>query len=131
MSKHAAKALLLATVAFGGWVVVNPALAGLLGPAPAYPGQSPYSPPVYDWTGFYAGVSAGGSFADANWSYSGSSGSVPRGSGLIGGTIGYNSMTFGGPIVLGEEFDFSWRPYNFSVTAPVCGPTCSLDSDWV
>src|SRR5579863_9951127 len=130
MSKQAAKALLLATVAFGGAAMGNPARAGLLDPAPAYPVRPAYGPPVYDWTGFYAGASAGGAFADANWNYSGNSGSVSRGSGLVGGTIGYNSQNFGGPLVLSEEFDFSYRPYDFSVTAPACGPTCSLTSDW-
>ena len=131
MSKHAAKALLLATVAFGGSVVWNPHWRAFWTRPRPTRCDPPTAAPVYDWTGFYTGVSAGGSFADANWNYSGNSGSVSRSSGLIGGTIGYNSMTFGGPIVLGEEFDFSWRPYNFSVTAPVCGPTCSLTSDWV
>ena len=131
MSKYAAKALLLTTVAFGGSAMWNPAQAGLLDPAPAYPVRPSYGPPVYDWTGFYTGVSAGGAFASANWNYGLNSGSVSRGSGLIGGTIGYNSMTFSGPIVLSEEFDFSWRPYDFSVAAPACGPTCSLTSDWV
>ena len=45
--------------------------------------------------------------------------------------MGYNSQNFGGPIVLSEEFDFSWRKYDFSVAAAACGPTCSLTSDWV
>ena len=58
-------------------------------------------------------------------------GTVCGSSGLIGGTIGYNSQTLG-RFVLGEEFDFSWRGPTISPfrPPPAC-PTCALTSNWV
>jgi outer membrane immunogenic protein len=53
-------------------------------------------------------------------------------SGLIGGTIGYNTQNLG-PFVFGEEFDFDWRSINATVPAggASCAPNCEIKSDWL
>jgi outer membrane immunogenic protein len=65
---------------------------------------------IYDWTGFYIGVSGGGSLGTSNHidRISGlpdTLGYNVKG-GLIGGTVGYNWQT--GPLVVGFEGDASW-----------------------
>jgi outer membrane immunogenic protein len=147
MSKaNIATALLLAAAAL---TLSSPATSGVLDPPPAYPQPSPAypypspaypakaaymppAPPVYDWTGFYIGVNGGGSMGRTNWSseLDGTSGSVSRSSGLVGGTIGYNMQNLGA-LVVGGEFDFDWRRMYFTIPAAICGPTCELHSNWV
>jgi outer membrane immunogenic protein len=125
------KALLVAGAAFAALTV--PATAGIFDPAPAYPGATSSTfTPIYDWTGFYAGLSGGATWGSAKWD---SDPDLTRGteshtSGLFGGGIGYNSQTLG-RFVLGEEFDFSYRPYNFTIPAATCMPNCTLTSSWV
>jgi len=108
------------------------ATAGILDPAPAYPVRSPNLPPVYDWTGFYAGLSGGATWGTATWSSDpdGTQGTVSGSSGIIGGTIGYNMQNIGA-FVVGEEFDISWRKFNFTIPAATCMPSCNLESDWM
>jgi opacity protein-like surface antigen len=111
----------------------GPATAGVLDPAPAYPARTPNNQPgVYDWTGFYVGLSGGATWGNAKWESDpdATAGTVSGGSGLIGGTIGYNMQNFG-PLVVGEEFDFSWRKFDFTIPAATCMPNCSLTSDWI
>jgi opacity protein-like surface antigen len=110
-----------------------PAGAGILDPAPAYPVATPPTfAPIHDWTGFYAGLSGGATWGSAKWESDPdlTQGTVSGSSGLIGGSIGYNSQTLG-RFVLGEEFDFSYRPYNFTIPAATCIPNCTLTSSWV
>ena len=92
----------------------------------------PPAPPVYDWTGFYIGVNGGGSKGHTNWSseLDATSGSLSGSSGLVGGTVGYNLQNLG-QFVVGTEFDFNWRRFDFTVPAAICGPTCELHSKWV
>jgi outer membrane immunogenic protein len=106
--------------------------AGILDPAPAYPVRSPNLPPVYDWTGFYVGLSGGATFGSTKWESDPdvTEGRLQWSSGLIGGTIGYNMQTLGA-FVVSEEFDFSWRRFNLSVPAATCMPSCTLNSNWV
>jgi outer membrane immunogenic protein len=70
------------------------------------------APPVviYDWTGFYLGISGGGSFGgsnhvDPNGSNMTGDGILVRG-GLVGGTVGYNWQM--SSLVIGFEGDLSW-----------------------
>jgi opacity protein-like surface antigen len=134
MSKHATavKAVLLAGAALAALATPGPAAAGLLDPAPAYPVRSPNLPPIYDWTGFYVGLSGGATFGRTKWDSDPdvADGAVTGASGLIGGTIGYNAQNIG-PFVISEEFDFSWRKFDFTIPAATCGPTCGLSSNWV
>jgi len=73
----------------------------------------PYdAPPLFSWTGFYAGINGGGSFGGFT-----QGGSLFYGStagGQIGGTIGYNYQA--GPIVVGLEGDIAWADINGSKT---------------
>ena len=131
MSKQGTKSLLLAGAALTALAVSGPATAGILDPAPAYPAVGPANvPPVYDWTGFYVGLSGGATWGDAKWSSDpdATQGTVSGSSGVIGGTNGYNMQNWG-PMVVGEEFDFSWRKFDYTIPAATCGPTCTLTSD--
>jgi len=128
----AVRACLLAGAALAVLAISGPATAGFLDPAAAYQVTSPNRPPVYDWTGFYVGLSGGATWGDAKWESDPdlTQGTVSGASGLIGGTIGYNMQNWG-PLVVGEEFDFSWRKIDFTIPAATCGPSCELRSDWV
>ena len=133
MSKHGTKSLLLAGAALAALVISGPARSGsILDPAPAYPVGPANVPPVYDWTGFYVGLSGGATWGDAKGASDpdATQGTVSGSSGVIGGTIGYNMQNWG-PLVVGEEFDFSWRKFDYTIPAATCGPTCDLRSDWV
>jgi outer membrane immunogenic protein len=132
MSKLRRNALLFAGAALGALAVTGPATSGILDPAPAYPVRSADMPPVYDWTGFYVGLSGGATWGSAKWQSDPdlTQGTVSGSSGLIGGTIGYNMQNWG-PLVVGEEFDFSWRKFNYTIPAATCGMSCDLTSNWV
>jgi outer membrane immunogenic protein len=139
--KTVAATLLFASAAAQG--LVNPAASGVLAPPPAYPVAYPphpaildpapaYAPaPVYDWSGLYVGINGGASSGRASWVSDPdlTAGADTHSSGLVGGTIGYNSQTFG-HLVVGEEFDFNWRRFSFNIPAATCGPACTLDSNW-
>jgi len=157
MSKTSiATALLLASTTLAAPSFVSVSAAGALDPAPAYPaapasaypypypthpsGLDPapaYSPPpVYDWTGFYVGVNGGGSAARLDWTSDPdlTAGDASHSTAFGGVTIGYNAQNLGflgwGQLVVGEEFDFDWRSYSFTIPAATCGPFCTLDSNW-
>ena len=129
------KALLLAG-ALAALAASGAAKAGSIWDAdPAYPAPTPY--PVYDWTGFYVGVNGGETWGRAAWTSDPDllSGTVPGSSGFVGGTIGYNEQNLGlGRIVIGEEFDFNYRKFDFTIPAPTCvavnGTNCALTTDW-
>ncbi|MCC2097788.1 MAG: porin family protein, partial [Hyphomicrobiales bacterium] len=95
-----------------GLLIGSPALAADLPsrePAPA----PVYAAPVFTWTGFYAGVTAG--YAGDKFTYPltvtgapiAASASVTSGGLLFGATIGYNYQ-FANNFVLGLEADWSW-----------------------
>jgi outer membrane immunogenic protein len=100
--------------------------------APAYP--TPFSPvPLYNWTGFYAGINGGGGFGNPTWSSGPDSlwGNYSTSSGLVGGTIGYNYQTHLGRLVLGEEMDLDAARFHATVTPPSCVQGCEFISTWV
>jgi outer membrane immunogenic protein len=110
----------------------GPARAGILDPAPAYPARFSDTALMYDWTGLYVGLNAGGSFGRVRWKsyFDNTSGDVSVSSGVAGGTIGYNAQNLGS-FVFGTEFDFDWRGINATVPPPSCAPNCEFKSDWV
>jgi outer membrane immunogenic protein len=107
--------------------------------APAY-----VAPPVYSWTGFYVGATAGGAWSKADVSHStvnAQFGSIyfpedipgldaigsPRISGsnaIFGGKTGYNQQW--GSLVLGLEGDISW--FRFNKTAFTTGNPFTVSS---
>ncbi len=125
------KTLLLASVVLTSLAMSGPAKSGMLDPTPAYPVKS-NQPPVYDWTGFYVGLSGGATWGEAKWESDPdlTSGTSAGSSGLVGGTMGYNAQNWG-RLVIGEEFDFSWRKFDFTIPAATCMQNCELKSNWV
>ena len=93
-------------------------------PPPIAPIYTPIS--VYNWSGFYAGVSGGWGWgqqtADTGTAFSG-----PITGGVLGAQAGYNYM-FSNNIVLGVEADVSWTGQNGTVNP---GPTVTQKLDWL
>jgi outer membrane immunogenic protein len=125
------KTCLMAGAAWAMLAASSPATAGILDPPPAYPVRAVDAPPVYDWTGFYGGLSGGASWGNANWESDPdlTQGSVSSSSGVVGVTIGYNAQNLG-RFVVSEEFDFNYRKFNFAIPAATCGGSCELTSNW-
>lgn len=100
--------------------------------APVY--QAP--PPVYDWSGFYLGLSGGYGFGRSSWSdpfAGGSSGRFDTRGGLLGGQVGYNWQT--GRTVIGLESDINWANLKGTASGPaVCtlngGGECRTEQSW-
>jgi outer membrane immunogenic protein len=107
-AKHVRETTMTKSILFG-------AVAALaLGSTTALAADLPVkaAPPVviYDWTGFYLGISGGGSFGgsnhvDPNGANYTADGISVRG-GLVGGTVGYNWEV--SRFVVGFEGDLSW-----------------------
>jgi outer membrane immunogenic protein len=62
--------------------------------------KAPAYAPLYNWTGFYLGVNAGGAWSSSGSNFGSASGFV------AGGQVGYNWQAVGSPLVLGVEADF-------------------------
>jgi outer membrane immunogenic protein len=133
-------------------IIAGAALAALTAqPALAadMPLKAPYkAPPLYSWTGCYAGFNFGGGYARVSdtWTPSPafaavsaaditsvSSGTLRPGAGLVGGTLGCNYQT--GLYVFGIEtdFDYSYLKATLGVTTPVFGDniTETVRSNWL
>lgn len=70
-------------------------------------------PPAFTWTGFYAGLNAGGGFGSFTGPGQAYFGSSPTGW-LIGGTAGYNYQS--GNLMVGVEGDYDWSHISSSAT---------------
>ena|SRR5438105_1694661 len=123
------------------WLAVaaaGPAFAGDLEPVvvpdllTAPPAFSTFSRKHYNWTGAYAGLTAGGSFGHVDWSSvpDGISGSSGMSGGHLGATVGYNLQT-GDPIVLGVEADLGWSGLSRTVPLASCAPACEIKNPWI
>jgi outer membrane immunogenic protein len=107
--------------------------AGMIGPVsaadmgrPVYRAPPPvYYPPIYNWTGFYAGVNGGYGWGSTNWSALGSSFDVKGG--LFGGQVGYNWQF--GQFVYGLEGDIDWTDISGSTNC--FGLTCQTKNSWL
>ena len=105
-----------------------PATAADLSNRPVY--KAPVSvPTVYNWTGFYVGVSGGGAWGTSEHTFPGGThGPFDISGGLVGGTVGYNWQS--GNLVLGLEGDYSWADIHGSTTGvPPPHHPDSQDSD--
>ncbi len=111
-------------------VVAAPAVqAADLGGRPSYKDEPDYGPPRYMWSGLYAGLQAGYSWADAYHFNGGGSYANPQPDGFIGGgTLGYNFQR--GSIVWGLETDFSFANLEGSASCPGLSP-CRASLDWL
>jgi outer membrane immunogenic protein len=106
------------------------ALAALMSSASAadIARRAPAAPPVpfvalYNWTGFYVGVNAGGGWSDTKLRNLDMGGS----GGLVGGQIGYNWQN--GQVVWGLETDIQWANIEASSSCRN-GRTCEVTSEW-
>jgi outer membrane immunogenic protein len=124
------KKILLAGVGVLALGVASASAADLVRPRQQMPVKAPaYVPPtpLYDWTGFYAGINGGYGFGRSDFSAPFASGGFDAGGGLIGGTLGYNYQV--NRIVFGVEGDMD---ANFAKgSAPCAGVICETKSDWL
>ena len=114
-----------------------------------------FAPPrVYNWTGVYIGVNAGGGWASSHWASTpdGNNGNYRLSGGLFGGTFGYNLQAGNTSWVVGAEADLAWStikgtlPPNvvpelagfdpvtgapFFVQTPICVPNCEVSNPWL
>jgi outer membrane immunogenic protein len=121
-------------------LVAIAALVGTPALAADMPVKAPSIPaPAYNWTGFYLGVNAGGAWDETNFNYNvtaatpatASSGGLPApfpfrvdyGSGIAGGTIGYN-WQFSPSWVFGLEADWDWTNLQGAIACPVITFSC-------
>lgn len=102
-----------------------------LGRRPAtMPTKAPaYIAPIYNWSGFYAGINGGG-----GWGHASVSGPLATGGdfntsgGLVGGTLGMNYQV--GQAVFGLEGDIDWT--NLKGSAPCAvGVSCEAKNNWL
>lgn len=118
------------------------ALAGALSvaalPAVAadYPVKAP-PPPLWTWTGFYVGVSAGAGWSHQDWSNVPNGGGLNTGNfvgsgGVIGFDLGYNWQVPGTPWVFGVEGDINWTNLTGTTAVPGCSAAfnCTTKLDW-
>lgn len=97
--------------------------------APRY-AKAPMAAPVaiYNWTGFYVGLSAGGGWGDTRWQYALTPGVNTNHSSsgwLAGGQAGYNWQS--GAWVFGVEGDAHWADINGSTLCPNPALVCGTD----
>lgn len=89
--------------------------------APPPAAVTAYAPPVFSWSGFYAGLNAG-----YGWGSLGNIGNTtfgkPKGF-VLGGTLGYNHQI--NQFVLGVEGDINWTGMDSSARTLVGGPPAS------
>ena len=114
------------------------AAAGAPATAADLPVKARPRPPVFSWTGFYAGINGGYAWGQSSWSdpvAGANSGIFDTSGGLVGGQLGYNWQT--GAFVLGVETDADWLNVKGSTagTGGVCasdgGGACKTQQNWL
>jgi outer membrane immunogenic protein len=114
------KKFLLATVAIAAIGAALPAHAADLGyRQPYYQKAAPAYAPIYNWTGFYVGINAGGALSHNCWNVAGglSGGCHDATGGLGGGQIGYRYETANW--VIGVEAQGDWANLKGSNTSAI------------
>jgi outer membrane immunogenic protein len=120
------KKLVATFFAFGTAVAAQCALAADLSVAPLYKAPPPQASPIYNWTGFYAGVNGGGGWGRSWWQSQAIS--IDLSGAQVGGTAGYNWQF--GSAVLGVEGDIDWSNLKGTSSATLC-PGCSTSDSWL
>jgi outer membrane immunogenic protein len=96
---------------------------GPYGRAPAYAPA-----PLYNWSGFYLGLNAGGAWGTSSWdSAAAPTGDFDVSGGMIGATLGYNWQF--GQWVVGVESDIDWTNIRGSTTVN-CPLGCTTSNNW-
>jgi len=95
---------------------------------PPVPAKAPIVVPVYNWTGFYAGINGGFGWGSSNWS------GLPERfdvkGGLFGGQLGYNWQF--GQFVYGLEGDADWTDLRGSASVLNCSAAfCRTRNDFL
>ena len=125
--KNAAMKKLVATFfALSTLVAAPSAIAADLSVAPLYKAPPPQVSPIYNWTGFYAGVNGGGGWGRSWWQSQATS--IDLSGAQLGGTAGYNWQF--GNAVLGVEGDIDWSNLEGTSGATLC-PGCSTSDSWL
>jgi outer membrane immunogenic protein len=112
-------------------VLAGAAGAADLGRQMGVPTRAPaaYVAPIYNWTGLYLGLNAGGGWGNSNWTDAAtSSGDFDTSGALIGGTLGYNWQT--GQVVFGVETDLAWSNIDGNTPAAFCAG-CTTENNWL
>ena len=92
------------------------------------PAKAPaYFAPVYNWTGFYAGINGGYGWGDSTWD--GFASSTDVSGGLLGATVGYNWQA--GALVFGLEGDIAWSDIRGRFTNAICPAGCETRNTWL
>jgi outer membrane immunogenic protein len=86
---------------------------------------APYLSPLYNWSGFYAGINGGGGWGSSSWD---SAGDVDVSGGVIGGTLGVNYQV--NQAVFGLEGDLDWSNLKGTTTTN-CALGCETRNDWL
>ncbi len=99
------------------------AAAPVKAPAPAYVA------PIYNWTGVYLGLNAGGAWGRSSWDNATSpTGGFNTSGALVGGTLGYNWQA--NQMVLGLETDLDWTNIR-GTTFANCAFGCETKNTWL
>ncbi|HEY2758721.1 MAG TPA: outer membrane protein [Pseudolabrys sp.] len=92
------------------------------------PTKAPLYSAPYNWTGFYLGINAGGSFGRSKWDGAGT-GNIDTSGALVGGTIGYNWQY--GQSVFGLEGDADWSSLRGSSSCFGGVASCETKNDFL
>jgi outer membrane immunogenic protein len=85
-----------------------------------------YVAPIYNWTGPYVGINAGGGWTRSSFGAP-FAGDIRTTGGLVGATLGYNWQA--GTLVYGLEGDIDWTNLRGSTA---CGATsCDVRNSWL
>lgn len=122
------KRIVLAAAAFA--MSMGAAHAADMARRPAMATKAPaYVAPIYNWSGFYAGINGGGGWGNASVSGPLSTGGdFDTSGGVVGGTLGFNYQM--GQIVYGLEGDIDWTNLKGSATCGV-GVSCEAKNNWL
>ena len=96
--------------------------------APVAAAPVAYVTPVYNWTGFYAGINGGYGWGKGSLSGPPPTGDLSGNGGLVGGTLGYNWQT--NQVVWGVEGDINWTNIKADGRCGA-GKRCEISNDWL
>jgi len=108
------------------------AAAALLAGQPAQAADSfGGAPAIFDWSGFYVGLHAGGAGSRVGWTYVASGNTANHnGSGAFGGVqLGFNSQS--GNFVFGAEADLAFAGISGATACPNPAFSCRSNINWL